>query len=73
MKGYITVADISTAEYIEKRSRFIATVYPCSSEQQATELLNEAKSKYWDAKHNVYAYVLKNGTSRFSDDEYLPS
>jgi uncharacterized YigZ family protein len=68
MRDYRTVKDISTAEYSEKRSRFIAKVYPCSSEQQAAELLAAARSEYWDAKHNVYAYVLKDGTSRFSDD-----
>lgn len=68
MRDYKTIEGISTAEYTEKRSRFIAAVYPCDSEQKATELLAQARSKYWDAKHNVYAYVLKDGTSRFSDD-----
>ena len=68
MKDYKTVSGISAAEYSEKRSRFIAKVYPCSTEQQAAELLAAARSEYWDAKHNVYAYVLKDGTSRFSDD-----
>lgn len=68
MKDYKTVAAVSTAEYSEKRSRFIANVYPCSSEQQALDYVSAARSKYWDAKHNVYAYVLKDGTCRFSDD-----
>lgn len=68
MKGYITVGGVSSAEYEEKRSRFIAAVYPCDSEQKASELIAAARSKYWDARHNCYAYVLRDGTARFSDD-----
>lgn len=68
MKRYITVEGVSSAEYEEKRSRFIAAVYPCDSEQRAGELIAAARSKYWDARHNCYAYVLRDGTARFSDD-----
>ncbi len=68
MKPYITVSEKSSAEYEEKRSRFIACVYPCDSEARAAELLAEAKTKYWDARHNCYAYVLRDTTARFSDD-----
>ncbi len=68
MTDYITVLKSVTAEYSEKRSRFIATLYHCETEAQATEIISQQKSRFWDAKHNVYAYVLKDGTSRFSDD-----
>lgn len=68
MKTYITVSGESTAEYEEKRSRFIATVYPCDSEARAAQIIGDARSKYWDARHNVYAYVLRDGSARFSDD-----
>lgn len=68
MESYITVSGISTAEYEEKRSRFIAAVYPCDSEQRASEIIAAARSEYWDARHNVYAYVLRDKTARFSDD-----
>lgn len=68
MKEYITIQAFSTAEYTEKHSRFIANAYPCESEAQAVKLLAELKSRYWDARHNVYAYVLHDGTARFSDD-----
>ncbi len=68
MTDYITVLENATAEYTEKRSRFIAYVYHCETEAQATEIISQQKSRFWDAKHNVYAYVLKDGTSRFSDD-----
>lgn len=68
MQEYTTIEGNSTAEYSEKHSRFIANVFCCESETQASEIIAAQKSKYWDARHNVYAYVLQNGTARFSDD-----
>ncbi len=68
MQEYITIQESSTAEYSEKHSRFIAIAQHCESEAQAAQLILDIKSKYWDARHNVYAYVLQNGTVRFSDD-----
>ena len=63
-----TIAEISTGEYTEKHSRFIATLYPCGSEDEAAQIIDEHKRKYWDARHNVYAYILKDNTAKFSDD-----
>lgn len=68
MQEYITIKDDFTAEYEEKHSRFIATCFFCETEAQASEIIAAQKSKYWDARHNVYAYILQNGTARFSDD-----
>lgn len=68
MEEYLTVLTESNAEYDEKRSRFLAVLIPCQTEEQVMEQLSALRSKYWDAKHNVYAYILKNGASRFSDD-----
>ena len=68
MKEYITINESFTAEYSEKHSRFIATCFHCETEEQASEIIAAQKSKYWDARHNVYAYILQNGTARFSDD-----
>ncbi len=68
MQEYTTISDSFSAEYCEKHSRFIAVCFHCESEEQATEIIAAQKSKYWDARHNVYAYVLQNGTARFSDD-----
>lgn len=68
MREYKTIGGEFTAEYNEKHSRFIATAFYCESEQQASEIIATQKSKYWDARHNVYAYILENGTARFSDD-----
>lgn len=66
---YKTVEDYGTAEITEKRSRFIANVRPVSSEDEAIEYINTIKQKYWDARHNVYAYVLReNNIMRYSDD-----
>ncbi len=66
---YRTVLQLSEAELIEKRSRFIATVKPVRTEAEAVEFLEDLKKKYWDARHNVYAYVLEeNNIQRYSDD-----
>lgn len=69
MNTYLTVFQQTEFEYTEKRSRFIATLRHCETEEQATAFIEEMRSKYWDARHNVYAYFLKNGDlCRFSDD-----
>lgn len=69
MSRYLTVMEESTAEYVEKRSRFIATLRHCETEQEAIVFIDEMRSKYWDARHNVFAYSVEKGTlCRFSDD-----
>ena len=68
-ESYITVVGETAAEYTEKRSRFIATLKHCKTEEEAAEFINALKSKYWDARHNCYAYSVENGAlKRFSDD-----
>ncbi len=56
--------------YEEKKSRFIAAVYSISSEEEAASYIEAARKKYWDARHNCYAYVIgdNNEIMRFSDD-----
>lgn len=68
MDSYLTIKSPNTAELTEKKSRFIANLYSCTTEEEASAVLAQIKSKYWDARHNVYAYILKSGTVRFSDD-----
>lgn len=69
MGRFLTVLEDSTAEYVEKRSRFIANLRHCETEEEATAFLDEMRSKYWDARHNVFAYSVGGGTlCRFSDD-----
>ena len=58
----------SREEIIEKKSRFIASVYPIFSKEEAEEKLNEVRKEFWDATHNVYAYNLPNNISKYSDD-----
>lgn len=57
-------------EYEEKKSRFIATIRPVSSEAEASAFIAEMKKKYWDARHNCSAYIIgKRGElTRCSDD-----
>lgn len=68
MDEYITVAGESAGEYSEKHSRFLGFLVPCKSEAEVSEILASKRKEYWDARHVVYAYVLKDGQSRFSDD-----
>lgn len=68
MDKYITILEPSSGEYSEKRSKFIAVLYPCKSEAEAGEIIAAAKTKYFDARHNAYAYILKNGSKKLSDD-----
>lgn len=66
---YTTVEKLAEAEIVEKRSRFIATVKPVLTEGEALEFLNELRQKYWNATHNVYAYIIEeNNIMRYSDD-----
>lgn len=66
---YKTVLNEAFDEFVEKRSRFIGYCKPVKTEQEAVDFINEKRSVHWDATHNVYAYVLKNGNiQRYSDD-----
>lgn len=57
-------------EYVEKKSRFIATVRRCESEEEAAAFIEEMKKKYWDARRNCSAYCIGTGgeLTRCSDD-----
>ena len=69
MAEYITVRQEGTAEFIEKKSRFIGSCKPVKTEEEALAFVAQKKSEYWDASHNVYAYILQDsGVQRFSDD-----
>ncbi|MBO5198812.1 MAG: YigZ family protein [Lachnospiraceae bacterium] len=67
---YKTVYQGGTGEIIEKKSRFIATVIPIASEEEAIAFIDSMKKKYWDATHNCSAYVLgrNHELARCSDD-----
>ena len=57
-------------EFIEKKSRFIATVRIVNSEEEATRFIEEMKKKYWNATHNCSAFVVgeRAELTRCSDD-----
>ena len=64
------VVDNGRGEIVEKKSRFIAHVFSIKTEDEATTIINQIKKKYWDARHNCFAYVIgdKGEIQRFSDD-----
>ena len=69
MPDYQTIRGISTFEYEEKRSRFIASAAFADTEEAALAHLNRIKAANRTARHNVYAYVLREGgRTRYSDD-----
>lgn len=66
---YRTVKNELSDEFIVKKSRFIGYVKPVKTQQEALDFISKIKTKHWDATHNVYAYVLREGgVRRFSDD-----
>lgn len=67
---YRTVYIGNDAETVEKKSRFIATVQPVHSEEEALAFIERLKKQYWNATHNCFAYVIgeRFQTQRCSDD-----
>lgn len=70
MPEHIIVKNGGEGLYEEKKSRFIARVYSVGSENEAAAHIEAARKKYWDARHNCYAFVIgeNNGLTRCSDD-----
>ncbi len=70
-KEFKTVLQKGYAVYEEKKSEFIANVFPVKTEEEALGFLNEMKKQYKDARHNCFAYIImENGVlkERYSDD-----
>ena len=57
-----------SAELVEKKSKFIAKIVKVTSEEDAMNVLKSIKKEHRDARHNVFAYRIANGSERFSDD-----
>lgn len=57
-------------EIVEKKSRFICTVLPVNTEDEAIEFIEKMRKQYWDATHNCFAYVIgeRQQIQRCSDD-----
>ena len=69
MNSYLTPDGFGRAELTEKRSRFIGRVWPVESEEEARARIEETKKQHYDARHNCWCYLLREGgTQRYSDD-----
>lgn len=70
IEEYKVVYEGGEDEIVEKKSRFIATVVPVSTEEEALEFIEAMKKKYWNATHNCFAYVIgeRGQMQRCSDD-----
>lgn len=69
MESYITVKKSSHFEYEDRKSVFIGQAMPVSTEADAIAFVDSVKKHYPDARHHVYAYVLReNSAMRFTDD-----
>lgn len=56
--SYLTLATTGEAQFVEKRSRFIAYAHPITSEDEVKEIVADIRKKYYDARHVCYAYAL---------------
>lgn len=69
MESYITIKNPSQFEYEDRKSVFIGMAMPVSTEADAIAFIDSVKKRYPDARHHVYAYVLReNSAMRFTDD-----
>lgn len=60
--------EAAQSEFVEKRSRFITHLWPVETEEEAQAYIREMKSKYYDARHNCWCYLLGQNVQRYSDD-----
>lgn len=68
MDEYLVPTQFGEDEFIEKKSRFIGRLWPAETEEAALEKIQEMKKQHYDATHNCWAYIIKDGAVRFSDD-----
>ena len=68
MDEYLVPTGFGEDEFVEKKSRFIGRVWPVETEEEALEHIAQMKKQHYDATHNCWAYVIKDGAVRFSDD-----
>ena len=68
-ESYLIPAGLGSAEIVEKRSRFLGRVWPVETEAEARQRIEETKKCHYDARHNCWCYVLREGNIlRYSDD-----
>ena len=68
MDEYLVPSGYGEDEFIEKKSRFIGRLWPVETDEAALEKIQEMKKQHYDATHNCWAYIIKDGAVRFSDD-----
>ena len=68
MTEYCTIAAAGEGTVTEKRSEFIAQLFPVQTAEAAAECISAVKAKHHKARHNVWAYTLREGAARYSDD-----
>ena len=68
MDEYLIPTQFGEDEFYEKKSRFIGRVWPVETEEEALEKIQQMKKQHYDATHNCWAYIIKDGAVRFSDD-----
>ena len=69
MEDYLVPFETAESEFVEKRSRFISHVWRVETEEEARDRIEEMKKRYYDARHNCWCYILRQGNVlRYSDD-----
>lgn len=68
MQDYDTISEAAETEFTEKRSRFICAIAPVTTPEQAAEFVAKRREQHYDARHTVFAYLLRDGVCRYSDD-----
>ncbi len=68
MEEYLVPTQFGEDVFIEKKSRFIGRVWPVETEEEALEKIQAMKKQHYDATHNCWAYIIRDGAVRFSDD-----
>lgn len=68
MSEYFVPAGSGEAEFVEKRSSFLGHVRFAGTEDAAREFINDMKKKHYDARHNCWCYIIREGAVRYSDD-----
>lgn len=68
MEEYLVPTGCGEDEFIEKKSRFIGRLWPVETEEEALAKIQEMKKRHYDATHNCWAYIIRDGAVRFSDD-----
>ena len=74
MKKFKTIENNITVEIEEKRSKFIANIFYIESVKEAEDIIKQCKKKYYDARHNCYAYIVNDEQEiKKSSDDGEPS